>query len=380
MDAAPQPGMDWTMSRSLNIVLDARATTPHFPGVARATMGLLGGLAAIEHPHRIHVLAADGAPPASLAAFADARLRRVVTGLAPLDAGQQWRLPALATRLRAELWHAPYYVRPFWGLPPTVVSVYDIIGRVVPGALPLGARFAFEALMRLSLRSAALVIASSEATRDDLAAVYRVPRARLRVIPLAAGTMFRPQPAAVVAAARDRYGLAGRYLLYVGSNKPHKNVPALVQAFARVDSDAMLVIAGRWDLRYPEARYVARRLGLGERVRWLPDLDDTALPALICGALGFVFPSRYEGFGFPPLEAMQCGTPVIAAATSSLPEVVGDAGLLVAPTVAGLAAAMSSLVDDGRLRERLAEAGIQRAARFSWAETARRTVQVYQEL
>jgi len=366
------------MTRSIKIVLDARATTPHFPGVARATLGLLGGLAAIEHPHRFAVLAAAGAPPAGLPVFADARFRRVVTGAAALGLSQQWRLPALATRLGAELWHAPYYVRPLWRLPPAVVTVYDVIGRVVPGAVPLRARFAYEALLRLSLRKAAWVITTSEATRADLARAYQVAASRIRVIPLAADPSFRPQPAAVVGAVRRRYGLPERYILYVGSNKPHKNLPVLVHAFARVAGDTTLVLAGRWDPRYPEARDAARRLGLRHRVRWLPDVDDTALPALMSGALGFVFPSRYEGFGLPPLEAMQCGTPVIAAATSSLPEVVGHAGLLVPPSVDRLAEAINRLLDDAALRERLSAAGLRRAAQFSWAETARRTVEVYE--
>lgn len=367
------------MTRALRIMLDARATTPHFPGVARATLGLLGGLAAIEQPHSIAVLSGPGAPPASLPAFADRRLRRVAAGSGALGLGQQWRLPLLAARFGADVWHAPYYVRPLWGLPPAVVTVYDVIGRIVPGALSLPARFAFEALLRVSLRRAALVITSSQSTRADLQAAYGVPAQRLRVIPLAAGSEFRPQPAATVAAVAQRYGLPGRYVLYVGSNKPHKNLPALVQAFARVRSDAVLVIAGRWDRRYPEARDAARALGLGARVRWLPDVGDAELPALMSGALGFVFPSRYEGFGLPPLEAMQCGTAVIAAATSSLPEVVGDAGLLVPPSAGALAEGLQRLLDDDALREQLAAAGLRRAARFSWAETARRVVEVYEQ-
>ncbi len=368
------------MSRALNIILDGRATTTHFPGVARATLGLLDGLSAIEQPHHIAVLAASGAPPAGLPAFAGRRLRRIDAGSPALGVSQIWRLPALAARRGAELWHAPYYVRPLWGVPPAVVTVYDIIGRVVPGALTLRARFGFEALMRLSLRSAAMVISSSAATSADLAAAYGVPASRMRVIPLAAGPEFRPRSSAEVAAVRQRYGLPGRYVIYVGSNKPHKNLPALLRAFARVDGDAALVIAGRWDPRYPESRDVAGTLGLADRVRWLPDVDDAVLPALLTGALAFVFPSRYEGFGLPPLEAMQCGTPVIAAATSSLPEVVGDAGLLVPPSAAALAQALQRLLDDAALRERLADAGLRRAAQFSWTETARRVVQVYEEV
>lgn len=369
------------MSDRLRIVLDARATTPHFPGVSRATQGLLAGLAEVEHPHHVAVLGWNEYPPSSHAAFRDPRFTRIPVDAAPLGLAQQWTLPLLSRSLRPDLWHAPFYIRPFAGIPRPIVTIYDVIGRVVPGALPSPrSRLFFELAIRLSLRGAAQVITSSAATRRDLIAEYHVQPERISVIPLAADRSFGPQPASEIRALRERYALPPRYLLYFGSNKPHKNQPTLVRAFARVQTDVLLVIAGAWDRRFEEPKRVAEELGLGERVRFIHDLPAADVPSLLSGALAFVFPSRYEGFGLPPLEAMACGTPVIVGDSSSLPEVVGTAGLVVAPEVAPLVEALQRLVDDPALREDLAARGLKRASSFTWAETARRTIVVYEQI
>jgi glycosyltransferase involved in cell wall biosynthesis len=367
------------MSAPLRIVVDARATTEHFPGVARAIIGLLDGLQTIEHPHHIAVLSHADAPPVSLPVFSDSRFERIPTCVPPLSLAQQWQLPLLARSLRPQVWHAPYYVRPFWGIPQPIVTVFDIIGHVVPGAIPsLRSRLLFELTLRWSLRTAAHVITSSMATKRDLMAAYHVAEEMITVIPLAADARFVPQPAQRVQAVRTYYGLPPRYLLYLGSNKPHKNLTALVQAFAHVQTDAILVIAGHWDRRYEQPKRLAQTLQLGERVRFLHEVAEPDLPSLLTGALAFVFPSRYEGFGLPPLEAMACGTPVIAANRGALPEVVGNAGMLVELDPRSLARAMQNILDDSGLRQRLRERGFAQASRFSWASTAQSTVAVYE--
>ncbi|HEY0604257.1 MAG TPA: glycosyltransferase family 1 protein, partial [Herpetosiphonaceae bacterium] len=358
------------MSEHLRVVLDARATTPHFPGVSRATLGLLAGLAEIEHEHHVAVLSWNEHPSPDHAAFRDPRFTRVAVSAAPLGLAQQLTLPLLSRSLRPDLWHAPFYIRPFAGIPRPIVTIYDVIGRVVPDALPSPrSRLFFELAIRLSLRGAAQVITSSAATRRDLIVEYRVEAERISVIPLAVDRSFEPQPAAAIRALRERYALPPRYLLYFGSNKPHKNQATLVRAFATVQTDVPLVIAGAWDQRFAEPKRIAEQLGLSDRVRFIHDMPAADVPALLSGALVFVFPSRYEGFGLPPLEAMASGTPVIASDSSSLPEVVGDAGLLVAPEVAPLAEALQRLVDDPALREDLSARGLRRASGFTWAET-----------
>lgn len=369
------------MSGSLRIVLDGRATTTHFPGVARATLGLLTGLREIEHDHRIAVLSHGNAPPPTHPAFQDHRFSRIATHALPLSLAQQWQLPLLSRVLRPDVWHAPYYVRPFLGVPRPVVTVFDVIGRVVPGALPsLRARLLFEMTLRLSLRSAVQIITSSEATKRDLIATYQVVESRLKVVALAADAQFQPQSVQKITGVREKYGLPSRYILYVGSNKPHKNLVSLVRAFAALDTDAALVIAGHWDRRYPEAMSLAQSLNIADRVRFIHEIADADLPPLLSSAEVFVFPSRYEGFGLPPLEAMACGAPVIVANTSALPEVVGDAGLLVVPEPKLLAEAMQTVLDDPSLRMSLRERGLNRARQFSWAETARQTLHVYEQV
>jgi alpha-1,3-rhamnosyl/mannosyltransferase len=174
-----------------------------------------------------------------------------------------------------------------------------------------------------------------------------------------------------------------RYVLYVGSNKPHKNLTRLVVAFSKSalnnqHSAIHLVIAGAWDNRYPEAKQVAAG---NEHIHFLGPINDADLPALYSGALTFAFISEYEGFGFPPLEAMACGTPVVASNTSSLPEVIGDAGLLVDPhDVEAIAGVLEQIIDDEGLRLNLKQRSLERAAQFSWEQTARLTLDAYRTI
>jgi len=367
------------MTTPLRIVLDVRATTAHFPGVARATLGLLQGLCSVAHPHEIIALTEAGVAPTRDADYS--QVAYVATQAGPLSAQQQWALPLLARRLRPDVWHAPYYIRPFIGVPRPIVTVFDLIGHIVPDALPsLRARLLFELTLRLSVRRAVHIITSSQATRRDLIDVLRLDPSTITVVPLAADDRFAPQSTTQEATVRERYGLNKRYLLYLGSNKPHKNIALLVRAFARLDTDVSLVIAGRWDERYNEPKQLVHTLDLNQRVRFIHDIADADVPALLSGALAFVFPSRYEGFGLPPLEAMACGTPVIATATSSLPEVVGDAGVLVKPEAVALRNAMQMVLGDAALRQQLRQKGLTRAAQFSWRSTAEQTLVVYERV
>jgi glycosyltransferase involved in cell wall biosynthesis len=399
----------------MRIAIDARHIADHFPGIGRYVYNLLLGLAALDQPHTLIVLHNPALPNSrhdmgALARFPSIEL--VATTARPFSAAEQIAVPLLLRRLRADLYHAPYYVRPYAGLLcPAIVTLYDAIPRLFPAEVSLRARLLFDTLTHLALRSSRRVIAISQSARDDLIAAYRIPAERIAVTPLAADSRFQPQPPPAIAAVRSSYGLPERYLLALTSNKPHKNLPALVEAFAknqeprtenRVPSgrtenrgletqnsklktqnliaSPALVIAGHWDVRYPEARDLVAQLGIAERVRFLPGVAEADLPMLLSGAEFFVFPSLYEGFGLPPLEALACGAPVLCGDSSSLPEVVGEAALRVdMRSVAALAGGMSRLLGDATLREQLRAAGPQRAAQFSWRRTAEATLEVYQQ-
>jgi glycosyltransferase involved in cell wall biosynthesis len=222
------------------------------------------------------------------------------------------------------------------------------------------------------VRRAVRVIAVSEHTRQDLVALLKADPARIRVVLQGADARFAaPRP-------RTRHD---RYVLYAGQWKRYKNVETLLEAFARLPADVRLVLAGRVDPHAVHVPALIQRLGLASRVELPGYLPEPELAALFQGASLFAFPSRYEGFGLPPLEAMAAGTPVVCSNAASLPEVVGEAALLLPPDdVDGWAAAMQAILDDPALAARLVAAGRARVAAFDWAETARRTAAVYREL
>jgi alpha-1,3-rhamnosyl/mannosyltransferase len=181
----------------------------------------------------------------------------------------------------------------------------------------------------------------------------------------------------------SRLTLPENYILYFGSNKPHKNLVRLIEAWQIANRKSQianheLVIAGAWDARYPEAKRRAEELDLADKVSLLGPVAEADLPALYAGAELFVFPSLYEGFGLPVLEAMACGAPVVCSNVSSLPEVAGDAALLVDPLdMDALAAAIVRVLGDEALRSEMRQRGLQQAGRFTWAQTAQQTLEIY---
>lgn len=369
------------MTSSFSVTLDARTANDHFPGIGRYVASLARAMVQLERSPELTLLVDPGAQPGRLAL---PPLPTLPCPASPFSLRQQWLVPRALRTARTHVYHSPYYLMPYRPGVPTVLTCYDIIPLLFPAYFTAWQRLAFRLSHKLALHATEVVLAISRTTRDDLVRHLKVAVHKTIVIPLAADERFRPQSPEEVERVRRIYGLRARYVLYVGSNKPHKNLVRLVQAWAAVapyHRDVSLVITGPWDVRYPHARRAVEELGIWERVLFLGAVADEHLPGLYGGATCFVFPSLYEGFGLPVLEAMACGTPVACSNVASLPEVAGDAALPFDPhNVECIQDALMQLLGDIDLCDDLARRGYERAAAFSWERTAAATVEQYARL
>jgi glycosyltransferase involved in cell wall biosynthesis len=302
---------------------------------------------------------------------------------------EQFTGPAAARRAGVDLLHVPYFAPPLFPRTQTVVTIHDVI----PLRLPLyRAGTKVEAYMRLVARAAhkaTLIITVSQHARQDIMDALKIPAERVRVIYEAAGDEYTPvtDPTAL-ATVRARYGLGEQYIFYLGGLDQRKNVLQLVRAFAHLyrqleNPNLQLFISGDPAKQngplFPDPRPVAAALGVTNQVvyRFVEDEDK---PAVYSGASLFVFPSLYEGFGLPPLEAMSCGAPVICSNRTSLPEVVGEAAISIDPDdISSMVEAMRSVLANSALRDDLRARSLQHAAQFSWRKAAAETLAAYEE-
>lgn len=294
-------------------------------------------------------------------------------------------LSAELRRRPVDLLHVQYTAPPLAPCP-IVAAVHDLSFEHLPATFKRRSWMQLRLTVRRTAQRAARLIAPSEFTRLDLIRQYRLAPESVSVVPLAASPRFRPASAEEVAHVRSLFGIEGDYLLAVGSIQPRKNLTRLIEAYAdlrrQVGQDKLprLVVAGKRAWLFEETLRAVEAAGLRDCVKFTGYVPESDLPALYTGALCFVYPSYFEGFGLPPLEAMRCGTPVVAGNRTSLPEVIGDAGLLVDPfDTRALSTALARLVGDETLRSALRERGRARARRFDWRETARLTLEVYRQ-
>jgi glycosyltransferase involved in cell wall biosynthesis len=361
------------------VAFDATTLAPRMSGVGYYTARLLEHLAKREggEPERLVVLSNRGVPTSEGP--------RVVIhrgGRFPVrSVWMQLALPSILRRLRPDLAHFTNYLAPLACPVPYVVSVHDMSLSLWPRLHTLKKRLLTASLVPAVARRARLVLVPSCSTRADVLRLLRLDPGRIRVIPYAPAPHFRPTtgpPARLTAR-----GVHPPYFLFVGTLEPRKNVARALRAFGRVAAELAghsFVVAGPRGWGYRDALREATRPELQGRVTWLGYLPEEELPLLYSQATALVYPSLYEGFGFPVVEAMACGTPVLTSRGSSLEEIGEGAALLVDPRDEGaLAESLRALAEDAPRREDLRRRGLARAGRFSWPQTAERTLEAYRE-
>lgn len=367
---------------SLRIAIDAsRTTRPEPTGTEYYALRLIQSLIAANEtrpaPYHFALYFRD-APPADLFATSD-YVKEIVIPFPRL--WTHLRLAAALQRSRPDITFVPAHTLPVVFPGAGIVTVHDLGYRVFPEAHSTVQRAYLELSTRYSQRRAALVLADSEATAADLNRFYGARSDKIRVVYPGFDGANLKSSAESIEATRAKYQLPARYFMFLGTLQPRKNIDRIVKAFRRwqrehEDDDTALVLAGAEGWLY-DASWLAG----ATNVIVTGYVDEADKGGLLAGAIALVFPSLYEGFGFPALEAMHCGTPVIASQTSSLPELVGDAGLLVDPLdVAAIAEAMGRCSDDAALRALLSERGIQRAQRFTWQAAAQQVMTAFDEL
>ena len=342
-------------------------------GTGRYTIELVRALAGLEE-----------GPELTVAWPRDLELPSAVGEVLPMSsqrlarlAADQWGLRRAATRCHADLVHYPANVGALFGGVPTVLTVHDLSFLHHPEWFRAGRAAYYRWAVRRSARLAARVIADSRSTADDLCALAGVSGARIDVVPLGVAAQFSPAGAEQQQEVRGKYGLPESFLLYVGTLEPRKNIPRLIEAWSRVADECALdlVIAGREGWKVGPIRAAAQSSPHMGRIHLPGFIENDDLPAVLSAARVFAWPSLFEGFGLPVLEAMACGTPVLTSNRSSLPEVVGEAAVAVDPED-------TDALADGILRvlethEELREKGPARAAEFTWRRTAELTHDVY---
>lgn len=363
------------MKDRLRILLDCRMAT--WTGVGRYATGLARALAARGDVHVVQVVAAKDVPPVSSQLRTD-----VVRATAhPFGPAGALELGRIARDVGPDMTHCLHFPTPFPAPHPLVVTLHDLTPLIMPSVMPSPAkRLVYRFWNDRATRVADRILVNSSHTADDVERLYPRAMAKLVMVPHAVDD-FTKGP---VGAVPPEYGLTDgeSYLLSMGNTKPNKDLPTLLRAFAKVAPERIglkLLLVGREVPGYVESILGDDRSA--SRIHFTGRVDDATLRALYAQASAFVFPSTYEGFGLPPLEAMTFGTPVVAADSSSLPEVTGGAALLFpAGDTGALAHAIVRVLDDGVLRARLSEAGPRRAADFSWERTAELTLAVYREM
>jgi glycosyltransferase involved in cell wall biosynthesis len=371
----------------MRIGIDATALPPKPVGAGNYIIELVRAIHTLDSPHEFIIFAQqhgrdligspgrDGFEWISLPNHSPAR--RLIW--------EQVGFPELLKKQRIDLLHSLHYTRPFRLSCQSIVTIHDMTFFLFPQLHTKSKRIFFPLMIRYSASAADALIADSESTRQDAIRILGLQPEKISTVPLGVRPDFRPvHDQALKAAVRARYHLPDKFLLFVGLVEPRKNLSLLLKSYRQVanqGSHIPLVIVGRKGWMYEQVLDLIASLGLADKVHLAGYVSPEDLPIVYNLADVFIYPSLYEGFGLPPLEALACGTPVITTAVSSMPEHVGQAGLLIPPgDENALTQAIISLLNDQELKSRLAVLGPPQAAQFTWTRTAHQTLQVYENV
>lgn len=363
----------------MRITIDARMVLPYPTGIGRVVSNLVPSLLQIDQENEYTGICLEHA----FESLSAENFQRIRVSIGQHDPRLYTSLPRILSKENPDLVHWHYFLKPLSGKFQEVLSVYDTIPLLFPHQIKPHERLIYKILCPLAAKRAKVVIADSEAAKQDIVKLLGVPEENIRVVYLGVESRFSPRENGDRELFRKIHNLPERYVCYIGNHKPHKNVPKLVQAFAHIQDEVPhhLVFSDGFGPDILRTKKAVEESGVANRTLFLRSLSDSDLPLLYSAAELFVFPSLYEGFGLPVLEAMACGTPVVSSNAASIPEVLGEAGKLVdARDVNQLADAMFTVLNNGNLRAEMSLRGIERCKMFSWEETARQTLNVYREV
>jgi glycosyltransferase involved in cell wall biosynthesis len=360
-------------------------------GVSKYTELLINNLVNLDQTDQFFIYIGNQPRPQNFANATNFRVRasRLPTIKPPVRiAWEQSLAPALLLRDRLNLLHCPVNVVPLAAPSKTVVTIHDLGFMRYPERYRAAKRRYLTAATSLSARRAAHIITDAESGRQEIIELLKVRPEKVTAVPLGVDARFRPLPPEEIEQFRQEKKLPARFVLYLGTLEPRKNIPLLLRGFARLRREnpaavegVELVLGGAKGWLYDEIFRLVQQLGLEQTTHFPGYVSEEELPLWYNSAECFVYPSIYEGFGLPPLEAMASGCPVITSNTSSLPEVVGKAGITVGPEdEAGLATALAQLLTDPAERVLRREQGRAQAQKFTWEETARRTLEIYRRI
>ncbi|MBN1400756.1 MAG: glycosyltransferase family 4 protein [Anaerolineae bacterium] len=368
----------------MRIGIDYTSAVRQRAGIGRYTRGLIRTLAQIDGDNQYILFSAGRGPEVELwpPNFSLRTLPISDRHLAMVWQRLRLPLPVEWVTGRIDILHSPDFVLPPVRRAATVLTVHDLSFMRHPEcSSPALLRYLMRSVPH-SIRRADVLLADSKSTRADLIDLMKVPGDRIQVLYPAVETRFTPAEEAGDARILGHYGIRKPYILALGTLQPRKNFARLIRAFATLVQGRrlphQLVIGGARGWLYDEIEQALNEAALGDAIRLIGYVDEAHLPGLYRGADVFAFPSLYEGFGIPILEAMACGTPVVTSAVSSMPEAAGEAALLVSPEdTAALAEALWRLIDEQDLRNDLRTRGFVQARRFGWHASAKRLLEIY---